>query len=281
MHFPAYLFILLMAAHNIGHAMSTQQPIEVKIGESGSYFAGKNSPRLKVDRQPAGLNFYTIDFRTSDLGAVTLAVGSTNTAIDNVMSITGTEDLDFKDEGISEFHINTAITEANLISHDEARLKFANILRNILRAGWTPTIPRSKPRLRGKAMTEYLLRSVKYTTLDASYVPSFDEWMSLPSLTQWAFYNNHTYLNVTFTREHTLTDPRKPGAYLLTFEIKSEAEHFRRYVHGSNRSRWTEFLRKELNILSESRARTEAELRKRGIMIDETYEDPPVPSMNK
>jgi hypothetical protein len=74
-----------------------------------------------------------------------------------------------------------------------------------------------------------------------------------------------------------MTDPTRPGAYLLSFELKSEVEHFRRHVGGSDRKRWKELVPKELKKLANARAAMEAELRHEGITIDDKYVDPPVP----
>jgi hypothetical protein len=180
-----------------------------------------------------------------------------------------------------QFEINSAITESDLISHDEARLKFFYILQNLARAGWKTTIPLSMARLRGKQMTKYLLVSKRRTTLDPSYVPTLAEWMQMESLTTWKFYAAHMYLTVSFTREHTLTDPSKLGAYLLSFEIKNENEQFRRHVDGSDRNRWKEVLPVALREMAAHRAKMEAELRLKGIAIDESYIDPPVPDLSK
>jgi hypothetical protein len=185
--------------------------------------------------------------------------------------------LDFRKEGLLQFEINSALTESDLISHDEARLRFFSILQNLVRAGWKTTIPLSMARLRGKEMTQYLLTSKRRTTLDPSYVPTLDEWMQMKSLTSWKFYAAHMYLTVSFTREHTLTDPSKLGAYLLSFEIRNEAEQFRRQVDGLDRNRWKEVVAVALRELAAHRAKMEAELRFKGKTIDDSYIDPPVP----
>ena len=261
--------------------MSKQTAVEIQVGEMGSSFASRNADRLKIDRQPAGLNFYEIRFPGQTKGSATVNSGTRKFVIENILSITGTEDLDFKDEGLSEFSINCAISATELISHDNARMRFFSMLQDLTRAGWKTTIPRGAPRLLGKEMTNYLLRSRQEVTLDSSYIPSLDEWMRLPSLTGWEFYANHAYLTVTFTREHTLTDPEKLGAYLVSFELKNEAEEFRGHVGGSGRNRWKEILPKELTKLAQERVKKETELRQHGTKIDETYVDPPIPDLSK
>lgn len=262
------------------YAMS-KEPVEIQVGEAGISMTRRLHPQVKIKAEPAGLNFYEIRWPATAPGRILVKFGDHKLPIENVLSVTGTEDLELKGEGVSEININSTITPYEFISHDEARLKFFSILQKIVLAGWQTTIPRDMARLRGKDMTNYLLRSKRYTTLDPSYVPSLTEWMEMPSLTSWEFHANQIYLVVQFTREHTLTDPRKPGAYLLSFELKSEPEYFRGYVAPQSRKRWMELLPAAITELSKSRANLEAELRLKGVSIDDRYIDPPIPNLLK
>jgi hypothetical protein len=260
-------------------ARSKEHTIELQVGESGALFQKRYSNLARIDRQPTGLNFYEFSFRGANVGRAIVKVGDREIPIEHVLSITGIEDLDFKEEGISEIHINSTITKSDLISHDEARLKFFSMLQNIVQAGWKTIIPRSMARLKGKEMTKYLLASDGNATLDPSYVPTLDEWMQMEDLTSWKGYANHVYLIVSFTREHTLTDPKKLGAYLLSFEFISDAEQFRRHVESLVRKRWKEVVPVKLRELAAERAKLESELRSKGFVVDEGYIDPPVPDL--
>jgi hypothetical protein len=157
--------------------MSNETAIELHVGEKGESFTGRNPTMATVDRQPAGLNFYELQWSTQAMGTVIVKQGFLRLAIENVISVTGTEDMDFQDEGISEIKINSAITKSETISHDEARLKTFSYLQKINQIGWKTTIPPSMARIRGKDMSNYLLQTEKYTTLDPVYVPSLSEWM--------------------------------------------------------------------------------------------------------
>jgi len=223
------------------------------------------------------VDFYSLDWKPSTPGTVTFEHGKHTFEIENVLGVMGTQDAGYPEEGMSELDITAGITAPEFISHDEARQQMFAILQRILQAGWQITIPRSRPRLRGKDMLNYLFNE-KSTTLDATYVPTFEEWMLIESGTRWAFYADHVFLEVNFTREHTLTDPTKPGAYLIGFNLKNEAEHFRGYVGPDNRKRWKELLPAELAKLIPMRAEAEAKMRAKGVQIDETYQDPPVPA---
>lgn len=215
------------------------------------------------------------------MGKVALKKGTLSFLIDNVLSVTSTEDTDFPNEGILEIRINSTITNADTINHDEARLKTFAYLQKIKQLGWRPTVPPAMARIRGKDMNDYLLKTGKHTTLDPSYVPSLTEWMQYDSLTTWAFYADHVFLTVQFTRENTLTDPLKPGAYLLSTSLQNEPEHFRRYVDGFERANWRKLLPARVEKMKQLRSTKESALKLQGITIDENYIDPPPPESSQ
>lgn len=260
--------------------MSSQSEIELNIGEKGDAFAHRTS-RVKVDRQPAGLNFYELRWSSRGKGEVSIRTGAKSIRIENVLSVTGVEDADLATEGMYEIRINSTLTDSDTIAHDEARLKIFALLESIRRAGGQTVIPRSMARIRGKDMTNFLLRTRKQTTLDPSYVPSFTEWMAHDSLTGWQFYVDRVFVKVQFMRERSLTDPTKPGAYLLSITLKSELEHFRNYVKPSDRKRWKEVLPVVLADMAKRRAKLEEEFRLQGVPIDQGYIDPPEPALGK
>jgi hypothetical protein len=260
--------------------MSNEMPIELRLGEKGESFARRYPSIGTIDRQPAGLNFYELNWSTRAMGTVIVQQGDLKLNVENVISATGIEDMDLQNEGILEIKINSAITPSEMISHDEARVKTLAYLQKIHRSGWRILLPRSMARIRGKDMNNYLLETGKHTTLDPLYVPSLAEWMKYEDLTSWEFYADRTFLTVQITREHTLTDPTKPGAYLLSTNLQSESEHFRGYVDGLKRTQWKQLFMSEITESARDRATMETELRAKGIAIDETYVDPPLPDFS-
>jgi hypothetical protein len=260
--------------------MASGTKIELSVGEKGESFARRNPSITAVDRQPAGLNFYELNWSTHAMGTVIIKQGDLRFNIENVISVTGTEDMDLLDEGITELKINSTITNSETISHDEARMKTLAYLQKIYQNGWKIVLPRYMARIRGKDMNNYLLQTGNHTTLDSLYVPSLKEWMQYRDLTSWEFYADHVFLTVQIMREHTLTDPGRPGAYLLSTNLQSEAEHFRGYVDGLKRPQWKQLLPAEIAKLERERATMESEFRTKGIAIDETYVDPPLPDLS-
>ena len=254
--------------------------VSAHLGEQGDTFATRYQNQVNINRQH-GLSFYSMDWGPHDKSKVTFEHGKHTLTVDNVMGVSSVQDVDYPKEGISELDITESITPPDGISHDEARQKMFDILQGILRAGWAMFIDRGDPRLRGKDAFNFVLGSSPYSSLDAAYSPSLNEWMQIQSLTPWKFYADHIYLEVTFMREHTLTDPTKPGAYIITFNFKNEPENYRGYVDPHDRKKWKELLPAELAKLPPMRAEAEAKMRAKGLKIDETYQDPPVPDLTK
>ncbi|MET0320825.1 MAG: hypothetical protein ABW069_08920, partial [Duganella sp.] len=199
--------------------------------------------------------------------------------IENTLSVTAIDEPLSQDEGIVNFSINAGISSSDLISHDEARKRFIFILKTIRNAGWKRFLDEGDPRLTGRDMLGYILNQSPASSMDADYEPTFEEWMKIPSRTTWSFYANHIYLSVDFSREPTLLNPEKPGAYLVTFTVNSENNHYKSYVEPRDKKNWKNALPAQLAALPSMREKAEAELRAKGFKIDETYEDPPKPNL--
>lgn len=250
----------------------------IRMGESATRFAARAGSRLKVARQPAGIDFYAINWLKPPRGTVRLERGKHTIDIEQVFSALTAEDQEeLKSEGLFKFSVNAGVSAPEFISHDEARLAIHAILRRILDAGWQQVIERDEPRLRGQARLDHMFATTNSSGLDAAFVPTLTDWMRIPSRTAWNFYADGVYLDVSFTREPTYTDAQKPGAYLLTFNLQTETEYFRGYAGPDNRLRWEEFVQPELDKAAAQRASKEAELVAQGVRLDLSYRDPPVP----
>ncbi|MEO6855051.1 MAG: hypothetical protein ABI410_19720 [Rhodoferax sp.] len=261
-------------------AMSQQ--VSIHIGELGPELLKRYPALVKVQHQPAGVDFYKIDWDQRPRGVVIVEHGKHSFKIEDVLGTSATQDLGkLASEGLSEIDIyaGMSVSSPGLIPHDEARLKTYALLQRILQAGWRPMVSRSDPRISGKARFDYFFSVDDTIGLDPLYTPSLEEWMRIESRTDWMFYADHLYMTVSFTRERTLTDPTKPGSYLLNFNVKSEAEYFRGFVEPLKRDQWKELLPAVLAKLAPIRAKTEAELRAKGVKINESYEETPLPSL--
>lgn len=239
----------------------------------------EENPVFKFATRPPGVNFYVGIWKRGDQNKVRLQNGAQSFLIENSISVTAVDEPTSPSEGIVQFIIYSGVASSDLISHDEARRRFTSILKTIRKAGWKKFINEGDPRLIGRDMYKFVLNESPAASMDTDYEPTFEEWMRIPSRTRWSFYANHVYLSVDFSREPTLLDPEKDGAYLVTFTVDSENEHYRSYVEPDKREDWKSALPAQLAILPPMRAKAEAELRAKGVKIDETYQDPPKPNL--
>ena len=256
---------------------TSNKGIHVKINESGAEFKNRHPEIVRVTHQPVGVSFYKIDWDEKNKGVIFVDVDKHSFEIDNALGLTGSENDDLKNDGISQLNIVSGLTGPNGISHQAAREKFLMILTGLRNAGWRSVIPFSAPRLRGKDMLAYLLDLQRPTTLDASYQPSLDEWMQLPDLTTWEFYADRTFLRVNFVRDANRLDVSKPGAYVVNFTLDSDLNYFKEFISPLQREKWRDRLPAELKEADTRRKSIEAELLQKGLRIDETYRDPPIP----
>lgn len=255
--------------------------INLNINEPSADYVRRNASLIKVSNRPPGVHFYVARWDREKPGTANFDHGENAFSIENILSITAVEDSLLPQEGLVKFNVNAALAATDLIGHDEARKRFLSVLQNIRKAGWHIFIDEGDPRLRGQAMLNFALSGSSSSSLDADYEPTFAEWMSTRSNMLRQFYANHVYLTVSFSREPTLLDPQKPGAYLISFTIESENEHYRGYVTPNQRAKWKSVLPSQLQYLPGMREKKEDELRAKGIRIDETYQNPPPPNLNE
>lgn len=216
------------------------------------------------------------------LGRVILDHGKRKVVIDKVSILSTHEELDgpLVGEGLKAFNFSAYVGESSEISHDAARQEIHGLLQQILNAGWQPLVDRTQPRLKGRHRLEHTLATSNINGLDPAYLPTLEEWMRIEQRTPWEFYADGWYLKIAFSRDPQRMDPLKPGAYLLSFTVRTETDYFRDYAPPEQRHRWKEFVAQAVKEEAQERAQAEAELRARGIPIDETYRDPPVPRLD-
>jgi len=253
------------------------EKISIKLGEDGADFAARYPQYLKVNRQPAGLNFYEIDMDgRKKIMTVRFEHGKHSFEVEHVLSVMGTQDMDLK-EGQQSFNTNGGVTAADEIMHDDARQQVMALLKKIKQAGWQVVINRGTARLRGKQAFEAHLKYHDPLWLDGDYEPTLEEWMQLWDNNGWKFYADNAFLNVTFMRDQEKLDPTKPGAYLLSLEIESAEAYYRGQVEEKDRKNWRLFWPVEEAKLKRLRKEAEDKARATGLFIDTDYQDPPLP----
>ena len=256
--------------------------ISVKLGEPGAEFVKRNPGLVKVEKQPAGLNFYSITWTTSNPGKVLLENGSSSLHLVNVLSVQGNEDAEAPaahPNSFQEVTIGTNLGAGPLISHDQARITLYGLLHDAVASGWRSLTTESDPRLSGKERFDYALTRDPMIGLCARYVPTLEEWMRIKDSTPWFLYANHMVMELNFQRDQTKTDPNQPGSYFLRFLFQTDVEHFRAYAGTDHRDDWKKVLPGALADARRHRLKLEAELKAQGLHIDETYQGlaPPLP----
>ena len=258
------------------------QPITIQLGQTGESFVLANGQdRVHVKREPAGANFYKTRWSRNQLGVIKVDHSTHSFMIGDVMSCTGIEDMDFPQEGISDFYFNIAIATPEAIPHLEARDRIFKLLHMLQAAGWRRYIEQSAPRLKGVAALEESIRQLGNYRLDPNYLPTLQEWMRLDDGTGWEFCADGIYLTVEFWRDSQRMDPDKPGAYILSFELKTEDVNYRQGLDREERKRWWELWPEYEKSARHDRAEAEAKARAQGLSIDTTYTDPPILALKR
>ena len=256
--------------------------ITIRIGQPGIDLKNQYPDAVKVERQPAGITFYQVNWRAAEKGKVKLDMSNSSLVFDDVLGMVGTEDNSEKNPGIYRLTIISKTTDSNHISHEDARIKFLSILKKIKSSGWSTLIPFTAPRLRGKDMVNYLLESKNPTALDSSYDLSISEWMNIDNLTSWEFNKGNTFLEVSFSRTSEEIGAQPFTSYVVRYTVKSDVAYFKEFIDPNATEPWESLLIDELKNYAERRRSLEELLEKDGIKIDKEYMNPkpPIPTID-
>lgn len=250
--------------------------VVLALGEAGEQWQKKYNAIVHVTEQPAGLRFYKIQpLRSKAPVAVKLELQGHSLEISHVLSLTGTQDRG-RNEGIDSIQLNAGFSSQSSIEHDVARRYVWNLVKSIRAAGWQKYIEETDPRLSGKAAYEYAVQ--KHGVLDPDYELSLTEWMTMPARTRWSFYAKDAFLSLEFDRDMQRMDPAKPGAYLLNVSISSAEQQFSSNFEFEERDHWRSLWSAAVRKWKQERNIKEAKLRALGVVIDEGYQDPPLPA---
>lgn len=103
----------------------TGRAIAVHFGEQAKSLAVRDPSRLKLDTQPAGLDFVRAKWSESGLGTVEIQHDAVRLRLERVLTLDATQDAaSFGEEGITEIDVNMQLADQDLIAHDDARLRY-------------------------------------------------------------------------------------------------------------------------------------------------------------
>ncbi|KPX53578.1 hypothetical protein ALP66_102138 [Pseudomonas amygdali pv. photiniae] len=274
-------FILLTGCE--ASDMNTKnREIELSLGVSIDTVLASTSVKLRKDCDDTMCLYqFIVPSKSSELITVKVRSASTILAIENVSSTTVVTnplglitDIDVYVAGVS--------THAK---HEDAMAYFYQQVQNLDAAGWQRYIFPNEARIPGTEagkftnLNEVLGKNVGTGPwMDPNLKLTKQVWVSLPMINTWMFYSGQEYLDLMVQRENSKDDPQNRGSYLFTWTFKSESEFYAEFVRGEDRARWRELLPAELTRMGKERQKTEAQLKKMGIKIDENYKDakPPV-----
>ena len=269
-----------------GKTMKKPTQIEITLGESFEGFV-KKYPTIKTKKQDTGkwgyLKWYTFNWSTKNPANLVFKNNGNQININDAIYLSILEDSDYVKDGIIELKIQAGITADDWISHDEARLKFHEILQGFLDKGWRRAASLGRPRISRKDAMRYKKDEKDYFYLDPFYLPTLDEWKSLDrgglmSSNLWVLrYKNKAFMTINVGITDHKTDPNK-GAYLLFIEIVNDENEAKKYFSPDtddrmNKRDWKGLWEERLEEFKATRQKEEIKAIQKGYRIDIHYLD--------
>lgn len=248
--------------------------LTIRLGESGESFQKRYPFGVRINRQPAGIDFYGLDWGRAPYAWIRFVQGDHSLDIHHVNGAQTSEDHDFKEEGFAEWTIHALLDPAQELPHGEAEARIHKLLRAAMDAGWRQYVDGGDPRLLGQDRLNVVLQGSTWIGLDARYEPSLENWLKIPDRTPWKLCVDGAFMEVLFTRQALPGSDASKAVYLLTFNIKSQNEYLRGGVESDHLKKWREVLPAVSKQAAAQRAEEERVLRDRGVEIDEGYVDP-------
>lgn len=247
----------------------------IRLGETGEAFQKRNPSGVRVNRQPAGVDFYGLDWDRAPYASVRFVQGNHSFEFHHVNGVQTSEDREaFKEEGFTEWTVHALLDPAQELSHTEAEARIHKLLRAAMDAGWRQYVDGGDPRLRGQDRLNLVLHGSTWLGLDVRHEPSLQDRVKIPDRTPWKLCVEGAFMELSFTRQALPTSDASKAVYLMTFNIKSKNEYLRAGVESDQLPKWREVLPAVLTQAAAQRAEEERVLRERGIEIDEGYVDP-------
>ena len=258
------------------------QPLVFTVGENPTDFIQrmKNVGQpIGVDRQPAGLNFYTIRSPQGTRQTMRIEHGPYSFDIPPVMSFLGTEDMDFPESGINDLDFTfVRKDDGQKNTHEQAREFFIGYIKMLSDLGWQRFISPSKPRLSGPQSYQYILEGNDYYVPDLTVEPNLQTWKAMEDSHIWTLYADNLFMDIKYRRKQDPSDknktPDESAYYIFSLEITTKDEFAKGYMKFEQRDTWQQHWASEIKPLKTRRYKIEAELRDKGYTIDTSYQDP-------
>ena len=258
------------------------QPLVFTVGENPTDFIQrmKNVGQpIGVDRQPAGLNFYTIKSQQGTRKIARIEHGQYSFDIPPMMKYMGTEDADLPELGIKLLRFTfVRKDDGQKNTHEQAREFFIGYIKMLSDLGWQRFISPSKPRLSGPQSYQYILEGNDYYVPDLTVEPNLQTWKAMEDSHIWTLYADNLFMDIKYRRKQDPSDknktPDESAYYIFSLEITTKDEFAKGYMKFEQRDTWQQHWASEIKPLKTRRYKIEAELRDKGYTIDTSYQDP-------
>ena len=260
----------------------SSQPLVFTVGENPTDFIQrmKNIRQpIGVDRQPAGLNFYTMKSQQGTRQVARIEHGQYSFDIPPIMKYMGTEDADLPELGIKLLRFTfVRKDDGQKNTHEQAREFFIGYIKMLSDLGWQRFITPSKPRISGSQSYQYILEEKQRYVPDLDIEPSLKTWKAMENTHIWTLYADDLFMKIKYRREQDPSDqhktPDESAYYIFSLEITTKDEFAKGYMDFENRATWKQHWASEIKPLKTLRYKIEAELRDKGYTIDTSYQDP-------
>lgn len=260
---------------NIQLTSQQLEVIDLHFGEQGlkDFIQYSHTP---IDRQPAGMNFLSLDWTPPQLGKVKVVTGKSNFEIDNVISVMGTQIARRSNDGIQIMDINASLHQNEYTNSQEAYTAYTKIIDQINTQHWKQYFLPYTARIDKKENLKYMDQNMG-DVVDPTVKLSPKELQEILSKTNrlvFNLYNNDVRVDIVINR--TYKDGKKEQ-YMVRYSF----EHFRyagRNAISDSDTMSPEQLQhaflRELDENKNDRRVKESRAKIAGYQIDETYKDP-------
>ncbi|QER39850.1 hypothetical protein F2A31_09025 [Acinetobacter suaedae] len=279
----AILLFLTLSACNVGTQkdinINNEQIYTLHLGSEGiqDFLKYTNG---EVDRQPAGMNFMTLNWNPPHLGKVRIEHGINSLELENIFSVMGSQLSDSLGDGIQIIDIDAGLTHEEFVTSEQAYVAYASLMKKINEAGWQQYFYRFDARIAKEDNLKYILD--RKEVIDPAYILSFKEWQEVFNKIPTKVFSYQLYSNgllLKFSIDQTAINEKKQEQYMLRYTIQTI-----RYDERNSISNSDQMTAKELKIAFQQmveknklvRLTQEKEAKQKGYKIDENYQNPDV-----
>lgn len=261
-----------------GNEIMPPQSAILHFGQQGlkDFIQYSNAP---IDRQPAGMNFLSLDWRPPKLGQVKIVTEQSNFEIDNVISVMGTQIARMGNDGVLIMDVTASLHANEYTTREDAYQAYVKLMKQMSEKNWKQYFLPYSERIDKQDNLKYMSQNMG-AVIDPSYILSFKEWQEMMNMTNghmyFNLYNSNINLGISLSRTHK--DDEKEQ-----YVVRYGFEHFR-YSGFNAISNSDEMTVEQLKqaFLDERRDNEkdrkfkEEKIKLEGYHIDDSYVDPDV-----